>query len=302
MTRARTLLDQLKTAPSTALMDQIEALLTPREWPQPSLAPTGHTRTTVLNAGRYRADGGALYGMLPKTIWQNWAPPDRQNRLPLHNNLLFIEQGERRILVDCGMGRSTEAQEAYKATSTAAATFQPVDTAPRQVTDVILTHLHFAHAGGAVAMDREGQVRPLFRNAAYHAHRRAFEDWERNRGSPLFGPRPDDLGALRPQLELFTGEQELAPGVLALEAEGHSPGNLAVVVQLGAERTVFLGCTAPTALHLQHNLTSAWDADRDLVLADRARLVREGFQLIFGHGRPATAYSNGQNHTLGPAQ
>ncbi|MCY4158252.1 MAG: MBL fold metallo-hydrolase [Bacteroidetes bacterium] len=129
----------------------------------------GYTLHTI-ECGRFRLDGGAMFGIIPQVLWARKIPPDNRNRIPMCMRSLLLEGSSRIVIIDVGAGDKYDArfrniyalEENTLLSSLAKAGFSADD-----VTDVILTHLHFDHAGGTTYL-RSGQIEPVFRNAVYH--------------------------------------------------------------------------------------------------------------------------------------
>lgn len=211
----------------------------------------------AVSDGTFRLDGGAMFGVVPKVLWQRAKPADAQNRIAMGTNCLLIEAERELVLVDTGIGDKHEAKflalhalepgAARLPESIAAAGFELGD-----VTHVVLSHLHFDHCGWNTRRDAAGVVVPTFPKARYWlsrgevAHARAPN--ERDRASyfpenwePLFA-----AGAV----ELFDGEAEVVPGVRAVAAPGHNADMCVVTLDGGdGARGVFWADLVPTAAH-----------------------------------------------------
>ena len=130
----------------------------------------GTKQIQVLEAGRFRLDGGAMFGVVPRVLWEKRKMPDDKNRIPMATNLLLIQEGNNNILVDTGIGTKYDEKfqkiyavedEHYNLTHALAQHGLTVE----DVTHVILTHLHFDHAGGATQRTASGEIVPTFPNA-----------------------------------------------------------------------------------------------------------------------------------------
>jgi glyoxylase-like metal-dependent hydrolase (beta-lactamase superfamily II) len=267
----------------------------------PSLATpftVGRLNCWTLDAGLQRLDGGAMFGVVPRPLWERHLAPDARNRIPLALRCLLVEHPDGPVLVDTGIGNKEAAkfldiygvENAGQAGPTrlddalAAAGFGPAD-----VRWVVNTHLHFDHAGGNTLREPDGTVAVAFPEARYVMQRReldfAAHPNERTQASylpPNFAPV-----AASGQLRLVDGETELLPGILLLPSPGHVPFHQCVVVRDGGEAACFLGDLVPTAVHLPPAWIMGYDLEPLVTLATKkallSRAAREAWQLVFVH-------------------
>ncbi len=273
----------------------------------------------TLDAGLQRLDGGAMFGVVPKPLWERRIAPDARNRIPLALRCLLVEHPDGLVLVDTGLGNKESAkfldiygvENAGKAHPTqledalAAAGFRPED-----VRWVINTHLHFDHAGGNTVRRPDGSVTLAFPEAFYVLQRReldfASHPNERTQASylpPNFAPVVQS-GRMR----LVDDETEVLPGILLLPTPGHVPFHQSIVVQDGGEAAIFLGDIVPTAAHLPAAWIMGYDLEPMVTLATKkallTRAAREEWQLIFEHdaavARARVATDGGQAYSPTP--
>ncbi|NNE29342.1 MAG: MBL fold metallo-hydrolase, partial [Saprospiraceae bacterium] len=137
-------------------------------------------KLSTVHAGYFKLDGGAMFGIVPKRLWNRLNPADNNNMCTWGLRCLLIETGDRKILVDCGMGNKQDERfrshfephgEENLQSSLLANGLQAED-----ITDVFLTHLHFDHCGGAVSKDQDGKLYPTFPNAVYYSNQKHW-DW-----------------------------------------------------------------------------------------------------------------------------
>ncbi|MEM1328491.1 MAG: MBL fold metallo-hydrolase [Bacteroidota bacterium] len=126
-------------------------------------------KLTIIETGTFKLDGGAMFGIVPKPLWERQCPPDESNRCTWSMRCLLLEQGDRKILVDTGIGDKQDAkfQKHFAPKSDVVGALTAKGMTAEEITDVFLTHLHFDHAGGAVRYDKKGQLVPTFPNATY---------------------------------------------------------------------------------------------------------------------------------------
>ena len=250
----------------------------------------GKHQLDALETGRFSLDGGAMFGLVPRPLWERKIAPDERNRIPQAARCLLIRSGERVILVDTGMGEDWSEKERTiygieHGLTSLDSELRRLGLTRSDVTDVILTHLHFDHAGGAV--DPGGQL--AFPSATYHLQRRHWE-WahrpsERDRGSF----RANTLAGLEAagRLQLLDGETELFPGIRVLLSEGHTVAMQLVRVEGDGTWLTYCADLIPTSAHL----APAWGMSYDLfpltVIEEKKKLVAEALQhdgiLFFEH-------------------
>jgi glyoxylase-like metal-dependent hydrolase (beta-lactamase superfamily II) len=254
----------------------------------------GRFRLHLVSDGGFKLDGGAMFGVVPKTMWQKVLPADADNRIRFGTNCLLVEAGDELILIDSGLGDKQDEKfrgiYAYEAgarrlpESIRAAGFELAD-----VTQVVLTHLHFDHCGWNTRFDSSGRAVPTFPNARYWLNRgeveHARQPTERDRASyfpynfePLF-----EAG----QVELFDDTCEVVPGVRAEKAPGHNADMCVVTLVDGGERAIFLADLVPTTAHVPLPWIMGYDLYPMQTLASKKlwlpRLALENWLCIFEH-------------------
>lgn len=252
----------------------------------------GDYQVHALEVGRFALDGGAMFGVVPRTIWERRNPPDALNRIPLALRILLLVSPQRVVLVDTGIGDkfAPRQQEMY-----AIAPGGGLDAAlagkgltPADVTDVILTHLHFDHAGGATRYAGENLV-PSFPAARYWVQRRNW-DWahsqnERDRASYL----PENYAPLEAhgQLRLLDEGGEILPGIHAELSDGHTIGQQLIRVAAGGQQLLYAADILPTSSHLALPFIMGYDLQPLLTLEEKRRLLNqaaaENWLIVFEH-------------------
>jgi glyoxylase-like metal-dependent hydrolase (beta-lactamase superfamily II) len=248
----------------------------------------------VINTGNLKLDGGAMFGVVPKVIWSKLYPCDENNLCNWAMRCLLVEDGQRRILLDCGIGdkQSEKFFSNYYLNgddslekSLAAAGFTTDD-----ITDVILTHLHFDHAGGAVRWnsDRTG-YELTFRNATYRTSHRQWE-WavnanNREKASFLkenFLPIQENE-----RLSLIEKDTEIYPGIMLRLFFGHTDGQVIPLITYAGKTIVFMADLLPSAAHIPLPYIMAYDTRPLLTLGEKDVFLKEasdkGYILFFEH-------------------
>ncbi|MBW6514451.1 MAG: MBL fold metallo-hydrolase [Candidatus Syntrophosphaera sp.] len=221
-----------------------------------------------VNAGSYWTDGGAMLGVLPRAIWGKSVTTDDRHRKELALNLLLIKAGERLILVDTGLGNrlSDKQRDIYQPSSfLLPSSLAELGVKDVDITDVILTHLHFDHAGGIVT--GFGNMDLLTFSRARHWIQAS--EWETAKA-------PDGLNAAayafeqqlallekRGKLELVDGDHELIPGVKLVKTGGHTCGSQIVEIECPAGFYIYAADIIPTLWHTRPAVTSAYDVCRE---------------------------------------
>jgi glyoxylase-like metal-dependent hydrolase (beta-lactamase superfamily II) len=256
----------------------------------------GDAKLTLLNGGNFRLDGGAMHGVVPKTLWSKLVSCDGANRCEYTTRCLLLEVDGRRILVETGNGDKFPARlkdiygiEHDRSIKTALA---EVGVEPASIDLVVMTHLHFDHGGGTTERTASGNLAPVFKRAKHVVQALEWEDathpHERNRASYL----AENLGPLSDAglLHLVDGETELAPGVRVIPTPGHTRGHQSVLIgEADGPKALFLGDVVPTAVHTRLPWVMAYDLDPARTVETKRALFRravdEGWLLLWGHDR-----------------
>lgn len=223
----------------------------------------GDFELIMLSDGGYYLDGGAMFGVVPKPLWEKKFSPDAQNRLRLACNTLVVRTGEKTIVVETGIGNklSEKSQTIYGHESTLMREFEQAGIDPGEVDIVINTHLHFDHCGWNTTKKSDGSIVPTFPRAKYyyqqgeleHAHRQH----ERDRVSYL----TDNYDPLvkNGQAVLLNGGAEICPGVEVRIYPGHTRHHQSVVVRSNGKVGCYIGDLIPTTAHLHPTWVMAYD-------------------------------------------
>ncbi len=264
----------------------------------PHTFPVGTLRCHLIDAGLQRLDGGAMFGVVPKPLWEKRIAPDERNRIPLAMRVLLVEHPGGLVLVDTGLGDKEDAKfhgiygienAGDPGPTRLEDGLRALGHEPADVRWVINTHLHFDHAGGNTLRDGAGGVRLGFPDATYVVQRNELDyarhTNERTRASylpPNFEP-VDAAGRWR----LLDGDGEVLPGISVRLTPGHVPWHQSILVRDGGETLCFLGDLVPTSHHLPLPWIMGYDVEPLRTLeskrALRAAAGREGWLLAFEH-------------------
>jgi glyoxylase-like metal-dependent hydrolase (beta-lactamase superfamily II) len=261
----------------------------------------GDFELTVCTDGMYKLDGGAMFGVVPKTLWQKRTPADDQNRIVLGLNTIVVRTGRQTVLVETGIGnkqsakmREIQCNQELLPHSLAAAGIQP-----NEVDIVINTHLHFDHCGWNTTLNSDGSVTPTFPNARYFAHRGEVEhgrlQLDRDRVSYL-SPNYDPLIESGQMTLLDTpgirANPEICPGISVELFPGHTAQLMAVHIESkahgGAVRhACYISDLIPTSAHLDPTWVMGYDLDPVETIAQRKRFyqraIPESWLVLFTH-------------------
>jgi glyoxylase-like metal-dependent hydrolase (beta-lactamase superfamily II) len=188
----------------------------------------GQFELSIVRECSFKLDGGAMFGVVPKALWDKVSPADQANRVPLVCNLLVIETPDGRVLVETGMGpRWTEKEiERFelKMLIDHEKALESVGLQNDEIDAVIMSHLHFDHAGGAVLKGADGELRPAFPKAKYYAQKGEWQLSKAANSRAKASYRADDLLPLEKAgvLQLIDGDTEILPGVWAKVTGGHT--------------------------------------------------------------------------------
>lgn len=255
----------------------------------------GEYQIDTIEAGRVGLDGGAMFGIVPKPLWAGRIAPDDRNRIPLAMRCLLLRGHDRTILVDTGVGHKQDAkfEEIYAVDhehSALLGSLAALGVEPSDVTDVILTHLHFDHAGGATERGPDGALRPTFPAADYHVQRAHWE-WahESVREQASFLAENMDPLEASGRLILSDGEASPFPNLSYVLADGHTRAQQLVLVEGGGEAAplLFAADLIPTAAHVPLLWVMAYDVEPLQTLREKERVLDRaaegGWTVVFEH-------------------
>jgi glyoxylase-like metal-dependent hydrolase (beta-lactamase superfamily II) len=260
----------------------------------------GSLRIHALQAGLQQLDGGAMFGVVPKNLWERKIPADERNRIPLGMRCLLIEHPQALVLVDTGLGN----KESEKFTAIYGVENSPVGPAgptqlesalaeagfaPEDVDLVLDTHLHFDHAGGNTRRGEDGAPVLSFPNAHYVV-RRGEWDWAHHaneRTSASYFAHNYEPVREAGRLELIDDDREVLPGISLRRTPGHTPHHQSVLVESDGQRLFYPADLAPTAAHVPLPWIMGYDVEPLVTLETKRRAwaeaASEGWTVMFEH-------------------
>ena len=242
-----------------------------------------------LPTGLFGLDGGAMFGTVPKALWEKTNPADEHNRIPMEARALLLKSKDKKVLIDCGNGSDFIAKYGDKLGAKFAELYALDGSGPslksslaahgltaNDITDVILTHLHFDHAGGATSAIGDA-IKPTFSNAKYYVQRENLKTAQtpnvREKASYLaanFQPLLD-AGVL----ELVNGAtKNLLPNISVWVSDGHTTAHQVVIVEDDTQKLIYCGDVIPTASHIRAAWVMGYDLHPLKVIEEKTVLLK----------------------------
>ena len=260
---------------------------------EPVTLKVGNWNLTPLDTGRFALDGGAMFGVVPKPLWSKTNPADELNRIKMALRSLLIQDDRRRMSVDVGLPLDTNEKfnNIYAVDHreyAMAEALKSMGLTPEDITDVIITHLHFDHAGGLSKLEGNQRV-PYFPNAEVHVQKdhwkHALNPTERDRASFILDNYQFLEGSGK--LNLIDGPGELFPGIDLHIVNGHTPFQQLVRVTGDQDTVLFAADLIPTASHIPLPYIMGYDLNPLKTLEEKKEVlpqaVEEGWTLVFEH-------------------
>jgi glyoxylase-like metal-dependent hydrolase (beta-lactamase superfamily II) len=255
----------------------------------------GDLELTILTDGPYLLDGGAMFGVVPKPLWEKRMPANERNQIVLGTNTVVVRTGQHTVVIETGIGNKLNAKmrAIFDAQQLLPASFAAAGIKPEEVDTVINTHLHFDHCGWNTTRQEDGSITPTFPNARYFVHRGEVEhghlQLERDAVSYLsdnYDPliRNGQMTLIEPPVD---GETEIVPGVKVAVFPGHTAQMMAVMLDSGGKRACYISDLIPTSAHLDVTWVMGYDLDPLTCIAQRqrflSRAIPEHWLVLFTH-------------------
>jgi glyoxylase-like metal-dependent hydrolase (beta-lactamase superfamily II) len=251
------------------------------------------TSINTISAGTFKLDGGAMHGVVPKTIWEQFHPADAKNLCTWDTRCLLYELGEQLLLIDTGLGhKQPEKWQSYYEPEKGAIledNLLKLGFTFDHITDVLLSHLHFDHAGGAISLNQNNKAIPTFKNAKYWTHSQHWA-W-------AYDPNPKEKATflkenLMPLLELnlvhFVDQQPFPyPNIELLTTSGHTEKMLLPLISFQDKKILFAADTIPSHKHVHVPFVMAYDNNPLQTINDKISILEKAVTndwiLVYDH-------------------
>lgn len=244
----------------------------------------GPYEVRTINFGNFLLDGGAMFGSCPKTIWNTLIPADELNRIKLATRCLYITGDNKQILVDLGNGKkwSDKHRNIY------GIEYKDIDITRELITDVILTHLHFDHAGGISFLDDQGKLLPTYPNATIHIQKSNIQNAKAPTRKEKASYLSENVGAL----EFYTvneldGPKEILPGIKVHLVSGHTRGQQWIEIYDKHEHLYFPTDLIPTSHHIHPAFHMGYDNCAETVMREKETFLLQAEKhnalIVFEH-------------------
>jgi len=240
----------------------------------------GKWKIFALESGNFRLDGGAMMGSVPKVLWEKTNKPDNINRIELSMRCLLADDGENVIIVETGIGHKNPKKFMQMFAinhdkNTLSDTLSDIGYTKENITHIILTHLHFDHAGEALYYTDDGELKPTFPNATYYVSKR---NWEAG-----INPSPRDQASYldfnyklledEGLLELVSDNSEILNGVSTYTVDGHTTGQQLIKISDDDKTVVFCSDLIPLKSHLKLPWIMGYDLNAALTLKEKKKFL-----------------------------
>ena len=240
-------------------------------------------RLYAIETGNFKLDGGAMFGVVPKPLWERTNPADENNRIDMAARSLLIEDGERLILVDTGLGNKQSdkffSHYALWGEHSLARSLNKLGFHNDDITDVVFTHLHFDHCGGAIVHNKKGFYEPAFKNARFWSHK---DHWQwattpnvREKASFL----PENILPIEESGQLNLLDDSKTPlGFDVLLMDGHTEKQMLPKIEYKGKTIVFAADLIPTAGHMPVPYVMGYDTRPLLSLKEKEHFLAEAVE------------------------
>jgi glyoxylase-like metal-dependent hydrolase (beta-lactamase superfamily II) len=258
----------------------------------------GALRVHAIQAAGQKLDGGAMFGVVPKPLWERRIAADERNRIQMGMRCLLVEHPQGLVLIDTGVGNKENDKfvDIYGIENVGrnGATWledglASLNVSPDDIAMVISSHLHFDHAGGNTTRGPDGIVRPTFPKARYVIQRGEYE-WATHtneRTAASYFPHNWEPLAASGQMELIDGDREIITGIHGILTPGHTPYHQGLLIESDGERAFFIADLSPTAHHLPLPWIMGYDVEPLVTLETKRRILKravdERWLVVFEH-------------------
>ncbi len=253
----------------------------------------GNIELVLLNLGDYLVDGGAVYGVIPKPLWEKVTPPDERNRIRMSANVLLIKTPKYNILVDSGFGDklSEKKQKIFGITEKPDLTglLRAAGTPPEDIDTVVLTHLHFDHVGGLTYYDDKGELQLTFPRAVHIVQAREWEEANHPNELSAAAYPVENIEPLeeKAQLKVIDGSYRITRGVSTVVTGGHTTSHQIIRMLSQRQVAVYLGDLVPTRNFVNLPYITGYDYFPLTTLNEKRNLFRRaatrGYLALLAH-------------------
>ena len=255
----------------------------------------GDFELTILSDGWYLLDGGAMFGVVPKPLWEKRAPADAENRILLGLNTVIVRTRKHTVAIETGIGNKLppKLREIYAAKERLPHAFAAAGIRPEEVDIVINSHLHFDHSGWNTTRTPDGRIVPTFPNARYFAHRGEVEHGHLQLERDAISYISDNYDPLveSGQMTLLDTRpvqtDPIIPGISVECFPGHTAQLLAIHIESAGQRACYISDLIPTSAHLDITWGMGYDLDPLMNIEQRkrfyARAIPEQWLVLFTH-------------------
>ena len=273
----------------------------------------GTFEVNILHDGYFKLDGGAMFGVVPKVIWDRLEPSDDRNRIRLASNPALIRTDEHIVLIDTGVGSKYDPKglDIYEIEMPRGLISEllRLEVNPDSVTHVINTHLHFDHVGGNTYKDFDGVLKPTFANARYFIQKGEYEDAMNPTARTHASYNHDDIVPLQEseQINLIDGDTEIVPGIKVRVTGGHTKSHSIGEIESEGEKAIYLADLIPTSSHIRVPYVMGYDLYPTETVDYKKALLEEAadgnYLLIFEHSphnKVGRVYRDGESYHFDP--
>jgi glyoxylase-like metal-dependent hydrolase (beta-lactamase superfamily II) len=250
----------------------------------------------TIDTGYFKLDGGAMFGVVPKTIWQKLNTPDEKNLCTWAMRCLLVEDGKQLILIDCGLGNKQDEKffSYYEPHGDASLTksLNSIGFGFDDITDVILSHLHFDHCGGAINRDSSGKLYPAFKNATYWSNEKHWEWATKPNAREKASFLKENILPIQESGQLKfaeNGSTAVHPSIALKTASGHTESMFIPHITMQGKTIVYCADLFPSMAHVPIPYVMAYDTRPLITLDEKQQLLAEAiagnYYLFFEHDR-----------------
>jgi glyoxylase-like metal-dependent hydrolase (beta-lactamase superfamily II) len=261
----------------------------------------------LASDGTFKLDGGAMFGTVPKPVWEKYFRADERNKITLGTNVLVIKSGKNTALVDLGMGdkfdKKLEGIYEIDRTKTLLQDLSEKEIEREAVTHIFITHGHLDHTGWATTYSHD-KIVPTFPNAKYYMQ----EDTLKEIREPNQKTKPNynylNFENLDDHIELLNGDEEVFPGVELIKSGGHTKGHQVVTLRVGNKTFIYFGDLIPTSAHIKPAYVMAYDLYPMDTFSKKKEILEKAFEggwtLFFEHdpATPSAQLADIESYTL----